>query len=115
MEEIMIIKKFLCSVYLKTKHILISIREFNELHLMDRVIYKGQDYYINNMTNYNSDGIRLYEIRPRSWCNNNKYYVSRSEFKKKFCWFNIKNGMTFHYKQWKDYWYRINLRQMMNK
>ena len=41
--------------------------------------------------------------------------VPRNEFRKKFCWLNIKNDLTFHYRWWKDYWYVIDLRKMMNK
>lgn len=112
------IKRFLCSTYLKIKHMLISISEFNKLHLMDRVIYKGQDYFVNNMTRLSSDGIRLYDILPEAWDKNGKrkgFSVQRSEFKKKICWSNIKNDLIFHYKWWKDYWYNIHLREMMNK
>lgn len=42
------IKKLLCSMYLKAKHALISISEFNNVHLLDRVIYKGQDLHTLN-------------------------------------------------------------------
>ena len=114
----MVIKKFLCSTYLKTKHMLISISEFNKLHILDRVIYNEQECFINNMTSVSTDGIRLYDILPKAWDENGKrkgWSVPRSEFKKKFCWFNIKNDITHHYKWWKNYWYGIHLREMMGK
>lgn len=112
------IKKLLCSVYLKTKHMLISIGEFNKLHLMDRVIYKGQDCFINNAIRSDANGNRLYDILPEALDENGGrkgWSVPRSDFKKKFCWLNIKNDLTFHYKWWKDCWYSIQLREMMDK
>ena len=110
------IKKLLCSTYLKIKHMLISVSEFNKLHLMDRVIYKGQDCFINNMIRSDSDGNRLYDILPEALDENGMrkgWSVPRSEFKKKICWLNIKNGLTFHYRWWKDCWYDIHLREMI--
>lgn len=112
------IKKILCSTYLKTKHILISISEFNQLHLLDRIIYKGQNCFINNMIRWSSDGTRLYDILPEALDGNGRrkgWSVPRSDFKKKLCWLNIENDLTFHYKWWKDYWYDIDLRKMMSK
>jgi hypothetical protein len=112
------IKRFLCGTYLKTKHLLISISEFNKLHLMDRVVYKGQDCFINNMIRWDSNGNRLYDILPEALDENGRrkgWSVPRSEFKKKFCWTNIKNDLTYHYRWWKDYWYRIQLRKMMGE
>ena len=112
------IKKFLCSTYLKTKHMLISISEFNELHLLDRIIYKGENYFINNMIRWSSDGTRLYDILPEALDENGRRKgcsVPRNEFKKKFCWLNIENDLTSHYRWWKDYWYDIDLRKMMDK
>lgn len=112
------IKRKFCSMYLKAKHILISVRGFNELHLLDRVVYKGQDCFINNMIRSDSDGNRLYDILPEKWDENGKRKgrsVPRSEFKKKFCWSNIKNDLTFHYKWWKNCWYEIDLRKMMSR
>lgn len=111
------LKKLLCSTYLKTKHLLISVSEFNKLHLMDRVVYKGQDCFINNMIRSDSDGNRLYDILPEALDENGRrkgWSVSRSEFKKKLCWLNIKNDLIFHYRWWKDYWYDIQLREMMD-
>ena len=112
------IKKLLYSIYLKTKHLLISISEFNKLHLMDRVIYKEQDCFINNMTSLDSNGNQLYDILPEALDDDGKrkgWSVPRSELKKKLCWFNIKNDLTSHYRWWKSYWYEINLREMINK
>ena len=111
-------KKFLCSTYLKIKHMLISIKGFNEIHLLDSIIYKGQNYFINNMTSWSSDGTRLYDILPETWDEYGKRKgcsVPRSEFKKKLCWWNIKNDLTSHYRWWKIYWYDIDLRKMMDK
>lgn len=85
---------------------------------MDRVVYKGQDCFINNMTHWDNIGNRLYNILPEALDENGKrkgWSVPKSEFKKKFCWLNIKNGLTFHYRWWKDYWYEIDLRKMLEK
>lgn len=112
------IKKLLCSIYLKIKHMLISISEFNKFHLLDRVIYKGQDCFINNMTRLDSNGNQLYDILPETLDEDGKrkgWSVSKNEIKKKVCWLNIKNDLTFHYKWWKNCWYDINLREMTNK
>ena len=111
-------KKLLCSTYLKAKHMLISISEFNKLHLMDRVVYNGQDYFINNAIHSDADGNRLYDILPEALDENGErkgWSVPRSKFKKKFCWTNIKNDLTYHYRWWKDYWYVIQLRKMMGE
>lgn len=112
------IKKFLCSMYLKTKHMLISIRGFNKVHLMDRVIYKGRDCFVNNAIRSDANGNRLYDILPEAFDENGRrkgWSVSRNEFKKKFCWLNIKNDLISHYRWWKDYWYEIDLRKMLEK
>ena len=112
------IKKLLYSIYLKTKHLLISIRGFNKLHLMDRVIYKEQDCFISNMVSSDSNGNQLYHILPEALDEDGKrkgWHVPRNEFKKKICWFNIKNDLTYHYTWWRTYWYEINLREMMSK
>ena len=112
------IKRFLCSTYLKTKHLLISVSEFNKLHLMDRVVYKGEDCFINNMIRWDSNGNRLYDILPEALDENGRrkgWCVPRNEFTKKFCWANIRNDLTCHYRWWKDYWYVIHLRKMMGE
>ena len=112
------IKKLLYSTYLKTKHMLISVSKFNKLHLLDRVIYNGQDCFINNMTCSDSNGNRLYDILPEKLDKNGERHgwsVPRSEIKKKFCWMNVKNDLTFHYRWWKNYWYEIQLRKMMGE
>lgn len=116
--ELIMIKRLLCSTYLKAKNMLISISELNKLHLMDRVVYKGQDCFINNMIRSDSNGNRLYDILPEKLDKYGRrigWSVPRNEFRKKFCWLNIKNDLTFHYRWWKDYWYVIDLRKMMNK
>lgn len=108
-------KRTLCSIYLKTKHLLISISEFNKLHILDRVIYNGQDCFINNMIRSDASGNRLYDILPEALDEDGRrkgWSVTRNEFKKKLCWFNIKNDLTHHYRWWKDYWYIIELRKM---
>lgn len=112
------IKKFLCSTYLKIKHSLISISELNKLHLMDKVVYKGQDCFINNMTASYAAGNSLYDILPEEFDENGMrkgWSVPRDEFKKKFCWFNIKNDLTSYYNWWKRYWFEIELRKMMDR
>ena len=112
------IKKWFCSTYLKVKHMFISVNEFNKLHLMDRVIYKGQNCFINNMIRSDENGNRLYDILPEKFDEDGKrkgWPVPRNEIKKKICWLNIKNDLTYHYRWWKDYWYDIDLRNMMDK
>ena len=111
------IKKLLCNTYLKTKHMLISISEFNKLHLMDRVVYRGLDCFVNNMISSDSDGNRLYDILPESLDENGMrkgWSVPRRAFRKKFCLLNIKNDLTSHYRWWRAYWYDINLREIID-
>lgn len=112
------LKKFLFSIYLKTKYLLISFSQFNQIHLMDRVIYKGQKCFVNNGTRCDSVGNRIWDILPEEWDENGKrsgWSVSRTEFRRVFCWFNIKNALFSHYKWWKNYWYEIHLRQMLKR
>ena len=97
---------------------LISISEFDKTHLADRVIYQGQDCFVNNAISSDSKGNRLYDILPVAWDENGKrkgWSVPKSAFKKKFCWFNIKNDLTSHYRWWKDCWYEIDLRKMLEE
>ena len=85
---------------------------------MDRVIYKGQDCFINNMTTSDAAGNSLYDILPEEFDENGMrkgWSVPRDEFKKKFCWFNIKNDLTSYYNWWKRYWFKIELRKMMDR
>ena len=109
-------KRFLCSVYLKVKHMLISVSEFNQIHLMDRVVYNGQNCFVNNAIRWDEHGNRLYDILPEALDENGMrkgWHVRREEFRKKFCWLNIENDLTYHYRWWKNYWYDIQLRQML--
>lgn len=112
------IKRFLCSTYLKIKHMLISISEFNKIHLLDRVVYQGRDCFVNNAIRSDSNGNRLYDILPVELDETGKrkgWSVPRSEFKKRFCWLNIKSDLTSHYIWWKNCWYEIDLRKMLEK
>ena len=109
-------KRFLCSVYLKVKHMLISVSEFNQIHLMDRVVYNGQNCFVNNAIRWDEHGNRLYDILPEALDENGMrkgWHVRREEFRKKLCWLNIENDLTYYYRWWKNYWYNIQLRQML--
>lgn len=111
-------KEFIFSVYLKTKNMLISFGEFHKIHLMDRVIYKGQKCFVNNGTKTDGQGNILWDILPETTGEDGKrrgWAVPRTEFKREFCWFNIKNALFHHYNWWKQYWYKIQLREMMSR
>lgn len=110
-------KKSILSYYLKIKNLITSISEFNKIHLMDRIIYKGQRCFVNNGTKCDSNGNKLWDILPEKIDENDKrsgWSVPRSEFRRVFCWFNIKNALFSRYNWWKNYWYKIQLEKMMN-
>ena len=111
-------KKNILSCYLKIKNLFISMSEFHKIHLMDVIIYKGQRCFVNNGTKCDSNGNRLWDILPEELDENGKrsgWSVTRSEFKRVFCWFNIKNALFSRYHWWKNYWYQIQLREMMSR
>lgn len=111
-------KKHIFSIYLKLKNLFLSMLEFNQIHLMDIVTYKGQRCFVNNGTKCDSKGNRLWDILPEEWDENGKrsgWSVPRTEFKRVFCWFNIKNALFSRYNWWKLYWYDIHLRQMLGQ
>ena len=110
-------KKNIFSYYLKIKNLIISISEFNKILLMDRIIYKEQRCFVNNGTKCDSNGNTLWDILPESLDENNKrsgWSVPRSEFRRVFCWFNIKNALFSRYNWWKNYWYEIQIEKMIN-
>ena len=112
------LKKVIFSCYLKIKNLLISITEFNKIHLMDVITYKGQRYFVNNGTKCDSNGNILWDILPEEFDENGRrsgWSVPQSEFKRVFCLFNIKNALFSRYHWWKSYWYEIQLREMMSR
>ena len=85
---------------------------------MDKIIYKGQKCFVNNGTKSDSNGNRLWDILPEEFDENGRrsgWSVPRSEFRRVFCWFNIKNALFSRYHWWKSYWYEIQLREMMSR
>ena len=111
-------KKKIFSFYLKIKNLIISMSEFHKILLMDVVTYKGQRCFVNNGTKCDLKGNTLWDILPEKLDKNGKrrgWSVPRSEFKKVFCLFNIKNSLFSRYNWWKKYWYEIHLRKMMEK
>ena len=40
--------------------------------------------------------------------------VPKTEFKRVFCWFNIKNALFSRYRWWRFNWYNIHLREMLD-
>ena len=112
------LKKVIFSCYLKIKNLFISVTEFNKIHLMDVITYKGQRCFVNNGTKCDSNGNILWDILPEKTDENGRrsgWSVPRSEFKRVFCWFNIKNALFSRYHWWKSYWYEIQLREMMSR
>ena len=113
-----LLKKKIFSIYLKIKNLFLSISEFHKIHLMDKIIYKGQKCFVNNGTKSDSNGNRLWDILPEEFDENGRrsgWSVPRSEFRRVFCWFNIKNALFSRYHWWKCYWYEIQLREMTNR
>ena len=111
-------KKYIFSIYLKLKNLFLSILEFNEIHLMDIVTCKGQRCFVNNGTKCDMEGNIIWDILPEECDENGKrigWSVSRAEFKRVFCWFNVKNALFSRYNWWKSYWYEIHLRQMLEQ
>lgn len=110
-------KKFICSIYLKTKNLILSIKQYNQIHLGDSVIYDGKKCFVNNGTRISDDGVQLWDVLEEKWNSDgtrNKYYVPSNELKKCLTWFNIKNSLLSHYSWWKEYWYDIDLRKILN-
>ena len=111
------LKKVIFSCYLKIKNLFISMTEFHKIHLMDVITYKGQKCFVNNGTKCDSNGNILWDILPEKIDENGRrsgWSVPRSEFKRVFCWFNIKNALFSRYYWWKSCWYEIQLREMMD-
>ena len=111
-------KRLWCSLSLKFKHLIISIKECNKRHLMDDVWYRGEHYFINNGNRYDEYGNHYWTILKKDWNfdgTREKYYVQDHEIKRMFTWSNIKNALFSHYRWWKDYWYRIDLGKMMEE
>lgn len=109
-------KKNILSLYLKIKNLLMSMLEFSEIHLMDIVVYKGQKCFVNNGTKCDSNGNKLWDILTEEFDENgrrNGWSVPRSEFKRLFCLFNIKNALFSRYNWWKIYWYDLQLRELI--
>ena len=79
--------KIVCSLYLKSKHMLISIKQCNQLHLMDDVWYQGERCFLNNGTGYDIDGNHLWSILKKDLNENGTrdgWDVKDSEIKKMF-------------------------------
>ena len=107
---------FIYSIYLKIKHLLISFKNFNEFHLGDKVIYNGMDFIIFNGTRSDGYGNRLLSI---ALCGKSfhgqklEYHVPECDIRHKFCFNSIKNRLFSHYRWWRNYWYTINLGEMV--
>lgn len=111
-------KREMCSIYLKIKNLIKSMGQFNEIHLMDQVIYNNQKCFINNGTMYDEKGVHLWEVCPEKINSDGKrstFYAKSDELKRVFSWFNIKNALFSYYEWWNQYWYQIELRRMMIK
>ena len=110
-------KKIVCSLYLKTKHLVISIKQWKQFHLMDNVMYQGKKCFINNGTQRNNQGETLWGIVEKEWGESktrNSYLATDKELKRCLSWFNVKNALLHHYNWWYSYWYGIELRKMLN-
>lgn len=108
-------KRFFCGLYLKSKNLIKSIKECNQYHLMDNVIYNGKKCFINNGTRYRGD-VHLWDICEKEWNadgTRNCYSVPESELKRVITAFNIQNALFFHYRWYKTYWYKIELDKML--
>lgn len=111
-------KRRIFSIYLKAKNIILSMKEFKQIHLMDEVIYRGKKCFVNNGTRYDENGVHYWDILEKEWNKEgtrNKYYATDKELKRVLSWFNIKNALFSRYNWWKKYWYQIELRKMLEK
>ena len=103
-------KKLLYGLILRSKTLFISVKQVNEVHLMDSVIYDGKKCFVNNGVSapiwdlceeeLKSDGIR------------NTYRVHEKDFKKAKTFRNLKNDLFYHYDWYMRCWYKIDLRKM---
>lgn len=94
------------------------MKQCTQRHLMDEVRYNGEHYFINNGNLYDEHGNHYWTILKKEWNadgTREKHYVQDHEIKRILTWFNIKNALFSHYRWWKDYWYLIDLRAMMEE
>ena len=107
-------KKLYWGTYLRIRHLLISISQFKELHLMDEVYYMDKKCFINNAVKSDDCGNRLYDIVEKETNKNGiqKYCVKADALKKIHSMSTIKNSLFYHYRWWMSNWYYIVLRNL---
>lgn len=112
-------KKRIYSIYLKIKNMILSIKEFHEIHIGDLVVYENKKCFVNNGTRYDASGLVHYwdilECDLNKNGTRNKYYATDEELKRCLCLSNVKNALFYRYKWWKTCWYRIELSNMLSK
>lgn len=104
-------KKIILGIYLKAKHLIESIKDFNKFHIGDNVIYEGKEYFINNGTAY-----PFWDICPKEFDRYGKrksVKVHQNSFKKSYDLWTIKNSLFNHYYWYMNNWYEIELREIL--
>lgn len=108
------LKRLYFSLILKADYMSKSFRRRNNIHLMDRVMYNGEEYFVNNGTVCCGDcGIRLWSIlskEPRNDKSKRKgfnvpeTYLTKINDKE-----SRKYGRMFYYNFMMTNWYSIHL------
>ncbi len=106
-------KKILYGFILRSKALLVSLKQVNKVHLMDSVIYDGKKCFVNN--GVSAPIWDLCEEELKSDGTRNTYRVHENDFKKIRSFRNLKNDLLYHYGWYMTCWYRIDLRNMCEK
>jgi hypothetical protein len=88
-----------------------SVRDFNNVHLMDRVIYKGKLCFVNN--GVSKPIWDLCEKALKADGTRTCYHVHENEFQKTLTWWNIENGLLSLHHWYMMYWFEIHLRDKL--
>lgn len=111
-------KRFYYDLKLKLGYLIQGIKTRNDIHLMDIVVYKEKEYFVNNATKYCGqcmtpiydliENVPYEENSKRELVSASAYYV-----KKVKNWSNFKRGIFAAYDFQMLYWHDMNLRELM--
>lgn len=111
-------EKLYFDLKLKISYLIKGIKTRKEIHLMDIVIYKNEEWFVNNaIRSCGQCGERLYDLvknvpfdeKGKRECAK----VSQSNMRKIKNWFNFKRGILNVYNFNMTYWHNTNLEKLM--
>lgn len=85
----------------------------NHIHLGDYVIYDGKLCFVNNGVS-----APVWDLCEKSFKDDgtrNTYRVHENNFRKAQSLYNLKNGLISLHRWYMNYWYDIQLREMLEK